>query len=650
MRRVASFDVFDTVLTRAVGDPQSVFLLLGLRLGGTLGCSPEAFARARLAADRHAYAKTGRDGRVTLSAIHAELGLLLGLDEPAQAALAAAEMDLERELLRPVPAAAALVGAARIRGERVVYLSDMYLPSSFLVEQLRRHGLWHEGDALHVSGERAASKRSGRLYRLVAEQEGVPTALLTHHGNDPIGDGAAARRAGARIHPVPDANPTGREQLLESGRWSSEGFASALAGAARLARLTVPAAPGHDSVLRDVAAAVAAPLLTGYVLWVLGRARRLGIQRLHFLSRDGQVLLEIARRLARKLDLDIDLRYLYGSRQAWNVATAADGLAEQAAWLFTHSAGASLRGLLARVALAPEAVRGELAELGLLAEDWSRPLSRGEREGLIAAVVDGPLTTAALASARAQRPLVLDHLRQSGVFDGVRSGIVDVIARGSQHRTLCTLALDEGVATPTAFYVGRQRHGPLLPDAAETYLFDEVTDVGIPRFSGRDVLLLAFCAADHGTVTGYRRVGERVEPVLAEQRNEHVLAWGLQVVRRTMLAFADQLVLEPDWLRCPPDVREVTVAVAERFWQAPSAAEARAWGAFPFEYGSGDDVRWNTVGAPRPWAYLISTSARRQRHWSTWSAASLASSRADVKAALWTVQAARTLSRRWLGA
>ena len=47
---LASFDVYDTVVTRAVGSPPSVFLLLGRYLARQ-GChllSAEAFARARM--------------------------------------------------------------------------------------------------------------------------------------------------------------------------------------------------------------------------------------------------------------------------------------------------------------------------------------------------------------------------------------------------------------------------------------------------------------------------------------------------------------------------------------------------------------------------------------------------------------------------
>jgi len=46
---ISTFDVFDTVITRAVVAPAAVYLLLGRRLSsvGLVNCTPEAFAHAR---------------------------------------------------------------------------------------------------------------------------------------------------------------------------------------------------------------------------------------------------------------------------------------------------------------------------------------------------------------------------------------------------------------------------------------------------------------------------------------------------------------------------------------------------------------------------------------------------------------------------
>jgi predicted HAD superfamily hydrolase len=93
---------------------------------------------------------------------------------------------------------------------------------------------------------------------------------------------------------------------------------------------------------------VAAPALAGYTVWVLREARALGVQRLRFLSRDGQVLYELARQIAPPLGIDLDLEYVYSSRLTWSLAATDPDRLDQAAWLFNSmsrkAAGRLLRG------------------------------------------------------------------------------------------------------------------------------------------------------------------------------------------------------------------------------------------------------------------------------------------------------------------
>src|SRR6266487_327166 len=87
MTQIASFDVFDTLLTRAVGSPEALFLALGRRLfqAGLIAVTPEAFARARIEAERRAYKNAGRTtGECTLDTIYAELGAALRLSRSQQ--------------------------------------------------------------------------------------------------------------------------------------------------------------------------------------------------------------------------------------------------------------------------------------------------------------------------------------------------------------------------------------------------------------------------------------------------------------------------------------------------------------------------------------------------------------------------------------
>src|SRR5262249_47569159 len=159
------------------------------------------------------------------------------------------------------------------------------------------------------------------------------------------------RRRGLRVEPYLAANLNRYEALLEAHAGASGGMSSLLAGASRLARLSVPARFPRGIALPDVAARVAGPTLPAYLLRVLRRAQAARLRRLYFISRDGQILHEIARRIAPRLRVDLELRYLYGSRQAWHLPGVTKPDAKQLEWAMDQTDDLTVGDVLSRVGL-----------------------------------------------------------------------------------------------------------------------------------------------------------------------------------------------------------------------------------------------------------------------------------------------------------
>jgi len=108
-----------------------------------------------------------------------------------------------------------------------------------------------------------------------------------------------------------------------------------MAGASRVTRLTW-ADHKPDAFVR-VLAGVAAPLLTGFVLWLFQRASGSGIKTLYFIAREGEVLFQVAQVLNVRLDLGFDLRYLYVSRQAINPGVLVNPSRDDLEMALTHT-------------------------------------------------------------------------------------------------------------------------------------------------------------------------------------------------------------------------------------------------------------------------------------------------------------------------
>ena len=594
MIRVASFDVFDTLMTRLVGHPTSVFLLLGRRLNQQefISCTPEAFARARVSAEHRAY--SNHDTWVTLQDVYAELAAAMGLDAARGEACLEEELRLERALLIGVSEARAQVEAARARGERVVFVSDMYLSSPFIREQLERLGVWREGDACYVSCEQGHAKGNG-LYRKVVAQEAVQPRQMRHSGNNMRDDVQAARRAGVTAEPFEACTLNRFEQVLESHAFATEGLSSVLAGASRAARISVPVDTAKARALRDTVAGVAAPTLTGFVIWVLQRAKELGLRRLYFVSRDGQVLLEMARVLAGKLGVDCELRYLHGSRQAWHLPALRQLGERELDWILVKTSFVSVRSALARVEVDPTEVRSALTAAGFNEAMWSKDLSDHELTALRRLLLeDRALQTLIATRAAGRREMLLRYLRQEGVAGPQAVALVDL---GWYGRAQESLALASGVRL-RGFYYGL--HQGSLGEACgirECYLFDGRRGVGhLKLVPDIPCILEGFCPADHGLVIGYREQDGRVAPVLKEPGNPEIVAWGLPLLQRTMRAFTEHLVLDPSLVNPSADVRSAITELLRTYWFKPSPTEVTAFGDFPFEDDQAGTYR-------RPFAY-----------------------------------------------
>lgn len=593
---VHSFDVFETVLVRAVGEPGSVFLLLGRRLGsaGLIRCSAEVFARARASAETTVRRRVAMSREeIELGEIYAELAWS-GIVAPEQAvAAAAAEAGLEQSLTRPVPRARELVEAARHSGREIIFISDMYLPHATLAQALRRHGLLTERDRLYVSSTHGALKRTGSLYRTVLKLEGRSPREFLHHGNDAVTDVAMAAEAGLSARHLPEGNLTSGERLLESRAWETGGLSSLFAGASRLARLRMPAALEDGGLRRSAylfGATTVGPVLVAYTLWVLRRAADLGITRLYFLSRDGYVLYRLAQHLAPALQLGLQLEYLYGSRRAWGRAGIASGEAGCLDWLL-RDPGENFGHVFRRLSIPDDGAAALLARFGRGPGSLARGYAPEDRDLLNRQDFREALIAAARPAAQDAHERTVGYLRQAGLLDGQRYAIVDIGWHGTLHTCLRRVLAPHQADFGHAFYFGAYA----LPDAAcrarsLVYYGDGEAGRGAAlRKPDHFCLLEIMTTGLEGTLLDYAPAPTGGwTPVLSSATNGPALASGAAELLDGTLAFAESLQLDPDLVDLNADCRPVVHDVLTQLWNHPTREQAEVVGWFPFEGGMGD--------------------------------------------------------------
>ena len=583
MVRAHSFDVFDTLLVRTHARPVDVLRAAAERaVPGPADRSGRAelvaeLSRRRDEAEQRAIERHGVDA-VGLDAIYAELEGLRELGvEPA--ALKRAELEVEDTDVRPSRAGAERVRAARAAGRRPVFVTDMYLPAERIRAALERFGIAEPGDPLYVSGELGVDKRRGGLFDHVLREEGLRPDELVHTGDDPVTDDATPRARRIAVEPLTLAKLDRFEHACVSDLAAPRSVAARIAGATRAARVAHAPEGGHLAQAASVAANVAGPLFASYVAWVLRSAREERIERLYFVSRDAQVMLRVAQAIRR--DGDPELRYLYGSRQAWLLAGVERVDRESLSWILEPDV-TTPRALLAKLEIRPEDVAGPLSEHDLEPEQRLDGEALERFWALVGAIE--PLIAERAAQAR---ELAAAYLEQEGLRSPGRWALVDVGWRLTAQAALRGILRGSG-EEPFGFYLGVSRERRPIAEAGEYRAFlvedDEphaghLNDGWLWRSTSLVEQVLAI--ADHGSCAGYAKGGERIEPVLRPLPADPRRAALCDCIQSAIVTCAEELARGGLLDERGGDVRAAGLLAGRMLVFHPTRDEAEALGWIP---------------------------------------------------------------------
>jgi FMN phosphatase YigB (HAD superfamily) len=609
--KIAAFDVFDTVLTRLVGSPNSVFLLLGRRLSlsGLITCSPEVFANARLKAERRAH--IFRNAATTLEDIYNELHLISMIPSSTAAQLMDAEYSLEAELLRVVPESRARILEARRHGHRIVFISDTYFSTTFVFQQLLTHCLAEVGDGCYTSSAHKKWKRDGKLFLKVMDEERISKDEMCFFGNDYKVDVVPARRNGIAVEHITAANSNRYELSLESHSLTTGGLSSAIAGASRLARLNVLTCSSREESIRDFAASVVAPTLIGYTIWLLNSAQKLGLTRLYFLSRDGEILLKIAKILSVKLNLHCELHYLYSSRKAWGIPSIIKGEANEISWLLERDPGPDLSRLLSRLDISPFDIRIQLEKLGFYESKWNSRFSSDDLAIIKSEDFLQMILPFVMEKANQQRRLLMEYLEGHGLLADTKYGLVDVGWHATLQDSLATILTSKDFAIGTGLYFGLISYDSNRKFGFKmAYFMDLQKRTGF-RFKMPDLyyLIETMCAGSEGSLSCYTKShqNDTVSPHFKNSQNHSAINWGLPILHITVESVANNLLLDRALLQTDSDIRGATADILENFWFLPTRNEAHMIAAFPFEGGMDMDVQPWQAAKEYSWRQAIAT-------------------------------------------
>lgn len=482
-----SFDIFDTTLYRKCGDAENVFALSALRLYPHDKHKRDAFYTWRRSAPY--CIKNEENKYASLSDIYNDNGILY-FSEFSPMQIMQTEMDVESEMLTVNPAIKNIVSTAREKGYTIAFISDMYLPASFLKDILSRECLWQVGDRLYVSCEEKARKDDGTLYAKVKEE--INPSKWTHYGDNAQSDIYQAKKYGINAIKISIPYNDVEQKMIEKSIYSrNPQEVSTLAGFSKHIRLLF----GNDnkSVL---GADFVAPCYVTYMKHVLQNANKRGINTLFFLSRDSYILMKIAEVLPHE---GINLKYLFVSRRSLITPFLYNATKEQ--FLST----------LRQNSLIHANIDTTLHNIGLTRSDihlegTQKNVESEETEKFILDAIFSKEIREQL-DIKEKYELCSDYLKQEGVYDE-NIALVDVGWLGSTRLMINEMRKRNGVQELFTYYFGIENS--VLP---QTYGDFDYMIRGVGQNAWNCFVVEDYFSACHySTTVGYTRNGNDIVP------------------------------------------------------------------------------------------------------------------------------------------
>lgn len=576
-----SFDVFETCLIRTVAMPDDLFYLVAKSVLSRRSTAWEKeevveLARLRIAAGQRAGDASSQD-HVHLGEIYRHFDLSHWGISPQE--MMEEELRLEAESVRPVARTRRQLERLRDEGERIVFISDTPIPTVHLKKMLEDAGVALPGERLYASGDLGLSKASGRLFEYVRDVEGVDFEDWVHHGDNPLGDLSVPWSKGIRTVEYRDSDLTRYERIHLMAGTAETWVRSLVAGVSRVARLTTDEEGNHP--FHGVAAGVAGPLLTYFVAWVLHEATRAGLERLYFVSRDGDALLHIVRALQEHSD-GPECRYLYGSRQAWTLA-ALETLNREKFDLLTVATSKTLIDLLAKIGLGVSDVSHLLGEFGLPLSDPNKRLDNEEFDRFWSLIQHPDIAELVLERSKKRREAALAYFVQEGLTSSDSWALVDVGWHLSSQWALKSILDTVGRGDSVrGFYLSLSNYRrPMADTGPYRALFMPQDGIEVQHLQDHALVVEeVFFSANHGAVSGYRfEAGESV-PVFQESFNHDERQRILADLRRVISTYAGEAIragILPTHLH---DMRQGALGASSEFLTSPGRAEAKTLSTF----------------------------------------------------------------------
>lgn len=486
---INSYDFWDTLVTRLVPKSIDIFFLV------EEVTSIKGFAKRRVLAE-----EISREGipETNIERIYSFLPYTALQKE----LLKRTELDLEQKLSSPI-----CENISKLK-ECDLIISDTYLEDNVILKIARHNGIQLNKDNYHISSRIGRTKSEGSIYSYILEKH----AINIHIGDNLLSDVKNAGRFRIKAQHYSESSINSYTESKIKKRFSYKESFYAL-GILRASRLNCPYISSADKALWEVFSQVVAPVLFNFVHTLLKDAKKKGIAKVFFLSRDGQILHQVALRINDLFQYGLSCKYIYASRQALHLPGFRN-IEQAISWILDDTQFLSLETIAQRVHFTSYEIL-ELATEYLTQPNLNKNLDCEERLQMQLCVRDKRFVDKLQIKSAAAFANASDYYKHAGLFEDKEIAIVDVGWTGKIQKSLENIILKYKADVSVSGYYFSLANNCVYDDPSRVFgyissPFEMTKNKWIDRY--RFVIEL-FLSADHPGVTGFELINAVPEPV-----------------------------------------------------------------------------------------------------------------------------------------
>ena len=527
-----SFDVFDTLITRTTATPQGIFAIvdhiLKTEYPEIAKKAGQDFCTIRVNAETTTFRVNNSDIKEdwTLDDIYRRMAWMTALSDDELKFVRHLELQAEEDNVVAITENIVKVKEHIAKGERVVLISDMYLPSEEIRRLLVKCDPVFEKIPIYVSGECGYKKCTGNLYRYVRRQE----KDWLHIGDNRQSDVEMPQSLGMKaIYYQYEALLDCERAILQNRE--REAALQLFIGASRNERLL------HSShVASKLGSSYGAAILFQYTNWVLELCGELSIRKLYFVARDGYILLKIAELIKKYCGNSCEFRYVYGSRKAWRLAAViSEEYYDLEGYLRNEKdyAHLSLRKLAEALDMEIDTVRVCLRlDADFPIEEEYNCFDEAKANPYLHINDNAALKKAIVEKNKEKRRLLDGYLRQELDLNADRIGFVEIHGDGVTQDYLGKYISTMSDTKISSFYYILEKN---VSQGRHTFYSQQKLEKDLGAVI--EVLTRAF----HGRTVGYKQTERGYEPKFLDDENQYLEEYGYRYyyesVVRTVEAF-----------------------------------------------------------------------------------------------------------------